>query len=132
MFFRKRREAEQLQQKLLLETLQHLTSQFSDVLQTTQVNHTESLKVIAAANVKVAESLGEQAKSFGNWIESFKVSAQPESRVMNDELMFELEQQKRATLEKEGFPVNGNRGDQLLATMNRFIDMEDLEKSILG
>jgi hypothetical protein len=46
--------------------------------------------------------------------------------------MFELEQQKRATLEKEGFPVNGNRGDQLLATMNRFIDMEDLEKSILG
>ena len=131
-WFSRRREREEAERKLLLETLQHLTSQFSEVLQSSQANHTESLKVIAEANVKVAESLGAQAKSFGNWIESFKVSAMPEARVMNDEMMAEIEKQRKEQLEKEGFPVHGTRAEQYTALAHHIMDFDELEKSILG
>lgn len=112
----------------MLETLQQISLQFSESLRHQAELHNESIKVIASANIEIAKGLGEQAKSFGNWIDSFKVAAVPESRVMNDAAMVELEQK----LAGEGFPSKANQKEQMTALTNRFLSFEELEASLLG
>lgn len=116
-------------EELLLNTLQSLSTQFATAMQHQADNHLESIKVIAAANIEVSKGLGEQAKSFSNWIDSFKVAAQPESRVMNDEAMVALQNE---TLKRSGFPVDGDQKTQTQFVGTNMLEIEDLEAALFG
>lgn len=116
-------------EEVLLDALQNLSSQFSSAMQHQADTHLESIKVIAAANIEVSKGLGEQAKSFSNWIDSFKVAAQPESRVMNDEAMLAIQNEK---LKRSGFPVDADQKTQTQFVGQNMLEIEDLEAALFG
>lgn len=117
---------------VLLEALQTLSAQFHDAFKHQSETHLKSVETIAAANIEVAKGLGEQAKSFSNWIDSFKVAAQPTARVMNDETMVALEEVRREALKKDGFPVDGSPRQQAAFVGQSILDLEKIEAELFG
>jgi hypothetical protein len=125
MWFSKKKSREEQ----ILDTLREMSTQFANAMQHQADNHLESIRTIAAANIEVSKGLGEQAKSFSNWIDSFKVAAQPEARVMDDVAMVALQNDR---LRKSGFPVDADQKTQLDAVVKNMIDFENLEAQLFG
>jgi hypothetical protein len=125
MWFSKKKSREEI----ILDTLREMTAQFSASMQHQADTHLESIKTIAAANIEVSKGLGEQAKSFSNWIDSFKIDAKPEARVMDDDTMVALQNER---LKKSGFPVDSSQRDQMTFTATELFNLEKIEAEMFG